>query len=261
MLDRCSRLLKRHFWLPTLALTSVASFFGARGVGNLFGASVGAQALASPPVATARAIPTASDGTVKATSADAILSRNPFDSLTGPLLSAGMGLSESDARTAPACEGVKVFIIAASSDPDWSFAALAEARDGKSVLRRRGDDFDGKEVKFVGWDRVWLASGDAYCQASLFGPKTASVATAAKPADAKSGIARVGPSEFAVERSVIEGLFENHSELMKQVRIVPEQDASGKVAGVRLFGIRPESLLGALGLDNGDRLQSINGST
>ena len=29
--------------------------------------------------------------------------------------------------------------------------------------------------------------------------------------------------------------------------------------GVRLFNIRPTSMLGALGLQNGDRLSSING--
>ena len=32
-----------------------------------------------------------------------------------------------------------------------------------------------------------------------------------------------------------------------------------KLLGLRLFGIRPGSLLGTLGLQNGDRLESING--
>jgi general secretion pathway protein C len=45
---------------------------------------------------------------------------------------------------------------------------------------------------------------------------------------------------------------------MKSVRIVPERE-KGEVAGIRLLGIRPESLLGTLGLENGDRLDSING--
>jgi general secretion pathway protein C len=31
------------------------------------------------------------------------------------------------------------------------------------------------------------------------------------------------------------------------------------VAGIRLFGIRSDSLLGLLGIQNGDRLESING--
>lgn len=45
---------------------------------------------------------------------------------------------------------------------------------------------------------------------------------------------------------------------LQSVRVVPEQVA-GKVVGLRLFGIRPSSLLGTLGLRNGDRLESING--
>ena len=33
----------------------------------------------------------------------------------------------------------------------------------------------------------------------------------------------------------------------------------GKVLGIRLFGIRPDTLLGTLGIQNGDRLDAING--
>lgn len=46
--------------------------------------------------------------------------------------------------------------------------------------------------------------------------------------------------------------------LLQSVRVVPER-MDGKVIGLRLFGIRPSSLLGTLGLRNGDRLESING--
>ena len=53
-------------------------------------------------------------------------------------------------------------------------------------------------------------------------------------------------------------ILENQGELMKSARIVPvNQD--GKVAGLRLLGIRPDSLLSVLGLENGDQLSSING--
>ena len=32
-----------------------------------------------------------------------------------------------------------------------------------------------------------------------------------------------------------------------------------KVVGIRLFGVRPDTLLGTLGMENGDRLEKING--
>lgn len=282
MAIQLDQLLKRHFWVPTLALTSIASFFGARGVGNLFGASLGPddKQLASVPMST-KAVPTASGATEKATSADPILSRNAFDSQTGPLLGAtgidlpgsGAQVDLSDPMNAPMCEGVKVLIIAASSDPDWSFAAMQSPGDQKSVLRRRGGDFGGKKIEFVGWDRVWLDNGGQLCQAKLFNPEAPPSTTPAPiaqsmpptrggpgsvPEDIKKGIQRVSATEFNVDRSVVDKVLENQAELMKQARIVPEQE-NGKVVGIRLFGVRPDTLLGVLGMENGDRLQSING--
>jgi general secretion pathway protein C len=281
MAVQLDQLLKRHFWAPTLMLTSVAAFFGARGVGNLFGASLGAdeKQLSVQPMVT-KAAPAASNATQKATGADPILARNPFDSVTGPLLRTASDdnpinppVDMTDPMNAPICDGVKVLIIAASSDPDWSFAALSTPGDPKSQLRRRGGDFGGKEVKFVGWDRVWMSGGGQLCQALLFQPPTTPQTTpvvnpnpppptaggaGAVPDDIKKGIQRISATEFNIDRGVVDKILENQAELMKQARIVPEQE-NGKVVGIRLFGVRPDTLLGVLGMENGDRLQSING--
>jgi general secretion pathway protein C len=45
---------------------------------------------------------------------------------------------------------------------------------------------------------------------------------------------------------------------MRQARVVPEQE-NGRTVGIRMMGIRDDSLLGTLGMKNGDRLQTING--
>ena len=74
----------------------------------------------------------------------------------------------------------------------------------------------------------------------------------------QKGIKKVGGTEFNVDRSVVDKILENQAELMKMARIVPEQE-NGKIVGIRLFGVRPDTLLGVLGMENGDRLQSING--
>jgi general secretion pathway protein C len=47
-------------------------------------------------------------------------------------------------------------------------------------------------------------------------------------------------------------------EFVRQVQIVPESQ-QGRVLGFRLFGIKSFSLLGALGIENGDRIDAING--
>jgi general secretion pathway protein C len=266
-----------------MALVAVAAFFDAQGIMQVVGASLGADAkqLATPPLV-ARGLPGAGSAASHITNADAILHRNPFDSETGPLdviaaaesaaVEATAPLDKSDPFNAPQCDGVQVLVIAASADPDWSFAALETPKEkGKSMLRRRGGDVDGKVIKYIGWDRVWMVNGSQLCQAQMFKPPPAPSASVAAAApmpsatpgtgvaeDIKKGIQRVGPNEFNVDRGVVDKILENQAELMRQARIVPEQE-NGKVVGIRLFGVRPDTLLGTLGMENGDRLQTING--
>jgi general secretion pathway protein C len=279
------QLLRRNFWLIVLPLVAIAALLNAQAVTQLVGVGLtpDEKALAAPPPV-AKVAP-ASNGAGRNPSAEPILSRNPFDHVTGSLHppvveegEAGSGavssVDMSDPWNAPVCDGVKVLVITASSDPDWSFAALSTGGEGKSVLRRRGGEIGGKTIHFVGWDRVWLQGGGAFCQAMLFkqpdlpAAKPAEVAPAAPvarkggapsldPALAK-GIQKVSATEFNIDRGVVDKILENQSELMRQARIVPEQE-NGKVVGIRLFGVRPETLLGTLGMENGDRLQTING--
>ena len=282
------KLLKRHFWGVILLLVATAAFLDAQGIMQVVGARLGVdeKQLATPPVMARGATATASVDP-HATNAEPILARNPFDSVTGPLNlvptateTAASSVAEipppdlSDPYSAPDCDGVRVLIIAASADPDWSFAALENMADkdkdkGKSYLRRRGGELAGKTVKFIGWDRVWMTSGSQLCQTSMFKPPAAPSASAAPaPApsgganavsdDIKKGIQRLGPNEFNVDRGVVDKILENQAELMRQARIVPEQE-NGKVTGIRLFGVRNDTLLGTLGMENGDRLEKING--
>jgi general secretion pathway protein C len=142
---------------------------------------------------------------------------------------------------------------------------VAYIGDQRTVEQRR----EGKVDLF---DRVWLnGPGGQRCQIRVGGkapvkgaaPKEAPKDSGAKP---KSGVPKEiadkihkrSETEFDVERSVVDSILENQAELMKSARIVPEKEGD-KVVGIRLFGIRPESLLGTLGIENGDRLQSING--
>ena len=279
------QLLRRHFWAVILILTGTAAFLDAQGLTQVVGSSLAAddKQLSTPPLLS-KVPPAVGSAGGHVTSADAILSRNPFDSVTGPLnrvvqVDEPAGVTAppdlSDPMSAPPCDGVKVIIIAASADPDWSFAAFAgSGSDHKSILRRRGGEVGGKQVKFIGWDRVWLTGGGALCQADMFmPPAAASHAPSAAPPPAampaggganpvppeiSKGVVKIGPTEFNVDRGVVDKILENQAELMRQARIVPEQE-NGKVVGIRLFGVRPDTLLGVLGMENGDRLEKING--
>jgi general secretion pathway protein C len=277
------RPLRNNFWILPALLVAVAGFLNAQAISRLVGVGleVDAGELVRPPLRVSRRLPAAPAARV--VSARSILARNPFDHVTGSLLpppstpeATGLAapLDTSDPLSAPVCDGVDVDAIVASDDAEWSLAAV-EAEGKKSLLVRRGAEVSGKRIEFIGWDRVWLSSGEGLCQAMLFAAKksapaphaiaTAVVSTRPPPRGAppldpqlRKGIVAVSATEFNIDRSVVDRILENQAELMKQAKIIPVQE-NGRVVGVRMLGIRPDTLLGALGMQNNDRLQTING--
>jgi len=282
---KLDKLLKRHFWAVILAFVGVAAFFHAQAITQIIGFRLAAdeKQVAAIPSGPRRPPPPGSAFT-RDTSAAAILARNPFDSVTGPLNATPLDLTlpqpgavvvdDTDPMNAPECEGLKVIVIAASTDPDWSFATFTPtAGDAqKTVIRRRGGDVSGKTVKFIGWDRVWMVNGSTLCQLAMFKPPAPPGAPPPpKPAapsgggggdaltkEISKGIQKVSATEYKIERGVVDKILENTAALMTQVRIVPEKEGD-KGSGIRMFGVKPDSLLGILGMENGDKLQTING--
>ncbi|HEY6562421.1 MAG TPA: type II secretion system protein GspC [Polyangiaceae bacterium] len=288
-------LLKKYWPAVVLTLLALVAFFQARGATQLLSSalSLDERALVAAP---ARTAPDPEEverlrRMQEPKSAEPILARNPFDSVTGPLNAVPIeGLEPtkpdlSDPLAAPSCDGVRAAIISESTDPEWSMAALQGPGEPAPKLRRVGDDMGGKQVTFIGFNprknspSVWLLSGSSLCQALLFAeqqPVPQPGAAAAQvtpdvqpppsggpttvPAEIASKIQKISDSEFNVDRSAVDKILENQAELMRSARIVPEQK-DGKVVGIRLFGIRPDTLLGTLGLQNGDRLEAINGFT
>ena len=286
-------LLKRYFLGVVLALVAVAAYFQAAGATQLVGSAIGAaSAYGAPPIVSPPyklAVPPRPQK-----SGQPIIDRNPFDSVTGPLnkpieleTPTVVGPDPNlDPLASPACEGIQVLIVTESTDPLWSVAALQGPGEPHPRMRRVGDEIASKKVAFIGFNpkentpAVWIESGSTLCQAMLFrtqppvpaaAPAPAAAAPAATPEPPKTTggppalnpaiaakIHKVSDTEFNIERSVVDEIMENQAELMKSARIVPEQK-DGKVVGVRLFGIRPDTLLGTLGLQNGDRLETLNG--
>lgn len=66
-------------------------------------------------------------------------------------------------------------------------------------------------------------------------------------------VREISPTEHVVSARAVDLFFENQATLMSGVRVVPE----GK--SLRIFGVRQDQLLGRLGFENGDRLESLMG--
>lgn len=212
--------------------------------------------------------------------ADAIVDHNPFDHASVSLRPPGPGPDaplrelDTDPRTAPLCEGVRPLVLVGAEDQTVAFASLEI--DGKRVLRKRGGDAGDKRVAYVGRDRVWLEGRNGLCQALLFGDHAAPprkdgndgkdgiIAADPKPggqtpleAEVGKQIAKVGPNDYVIERSAVDRILEAQAELMKQ-RIVQDKEGD-RVVGMKVFGIKAGSVLSMLGIENGDRLETLNG--
>jgi general secretion pathway protein C len=219
----------------------------------------------------------------------AILARNIFDPLTGPLWPpADTGDAETpatpppvDAAAAaalaagqmpPPCEGSVRLVAALYSpvDDDFSFASLSLGT-GSPLLYRPGASVEKLTVDSIYPEAVFMkAPTGSLCSLTMFkspnAPKPAAPPAAVPPADAATaadaeldkGITQVSETKYGVRRSLIDKLLQNQAELMRSARVVPHEE-NGRVVGVKLYGIRKTSLLGKLGLQNGDMMRTING--
>jgi general secretion pathway protein C len=246
-------LLKKAVSAAVPAMIAVAAFFQAHAIGSLVDASMPPSAIA--PFAEARA---ASLPAPRVTSGQAILEHNVFDSTARPAAIVATDVVDGDPQRVPVCEGVRAIVTVRADKPDASFAALDVG--GKRHLRRRGGEVDDLRLVYVGDDRVWLARGGTLCQAPLFAPRVEEKAPSRPPASSTATpfekeiakqIEKTGPTSYAIDRGAVSRLLEAQTELMK-TPLVPEKE------GYRLKSVKPGSVLASLGLESGDRLESID---
>ena len=220
-----------------------------------------------------------------------VLKRNIFDSAQGdltavPLPEAQLGPDGEPVEAwdpnqpPPKCTG-KLRLVGSVMNPDapdWSFAAIAGTSDGKTMLYRKGSDIDGSRLLAVHSSSVLMSAATGACQLQMFeeedagpAPRVAAKKPAASSTKAKDprsaglsdeeltdGIEKVSDTKFNIQRGLVDKVLANQGSLMKSARVIPHEE-NGRVVGVKLYGIRRNSLLGRLGVRNGDMLRTING--
>ena len=221
-----------------------------------------------------------------------ILRRNIFDSARGDLTAEplpevelgadGQPLAEWDpSQPPPKCSNKLRLVgsVMSPTDPEWSFAAIAGTSDGKTMLYREGSVVDSSRVLAVYPSSVVVSSSSGACQLLMFEEEEAGVGKrpvskptvrapptrATDPRNAglsneelDDGIEKLTDTKFNIQRSLVDKVLANQGSLMKTARVIPH-DEDGRVVGVKLYGIRRNSLLGRLGIRNGDMLRTING--
>lgn len=192
---------------------------------------------------------------------------------------------DDPSRPPSPCQG-SVRLVGSFFWPRWperSFAAITDTA-GKVKLYRIGGRIDDREVVSIGSNMVYLRpTGQAMCSIAMFNPPagdqpapaattvTAQATPTPEPpapaggdegsipaAELDRGITRVSDTQYSITRSLVDRVLANQADLMRQVRIVPQEE-NGRTTGVKMYGIRRNSLIGRLGLQNGDTLRTING--
>lgn len=273
-----------------LATLALCAFFLAQGTTRVLAAELlgdGAPAKVKPPARVASSSPEF----LRRRDPAIILRRNIFDSERGDLTAEplpetpvgpdGEPLEEWDPnRPAPKCTG-KLKLVGSVMNPDapdWSFAAIAGSSDGKTMLYRKGSDVDGSRILAVNSWNVLMTGTGGVCQLPMFDEEEATgrprPSAASKPTPTSSardarkagltdeelteGIEKISDTKFNLQRSMVDKVLANQGSLMKSARVIPHEE-NGRVVGVKLYGIRRNSLLGRLGIRNGDMLRTING--
>jgi general secretion pathway protein C len=149
------------------------------------------------------------------------------------------------------CNGVRAVVVVQAEDEDESLVALDVG--GSHVLRRKGMVAGEMTVAWVGADRSWLMRSDgSICEARVFAPAIAVHPEPKRPAVAVQGIVRTSPTEVQIDRGTLDKHLENPGELSK-IRIAPD------ATGIKIVKIPPNSVLGLLGIEEGDRLLQAGG--
>lgn len=214
---------------------------------------------------------------------DAAVAANPLDDrIVAPeaCMRPGRDAGVTGVAPGPCDTQAKITGAVVGGDDEWSFAFIQAAPNGPMMPYRMGQQLEGRTVSLVahcpalGAYVLLRPPGQPRCfLAQVMPPRPAAPPPTAPPpptatpdgtppggalASALEGIERTGGNEFNVRRSTVDRILENQAELMRTTRIMPHEEG-GRVVGVQLFGVRGNSLLGRLGMQNGDILNRING--
>ena len=72
------------------------------------------------------------------------------------------------------------------------------------------------------------------------------------------GVRKVADNKYDVKKSVLDGTLSNLNAVATQARIVPSFK-NGVANGFKVFSIQPNSFYSAIGVENGDVVQKVNG--
>lgn len=275
---------RKYAWAANLVLLFAAAWLTAKTVNTLVGAAIRPRPATdlSAPVAAPRPIaPVAID-------VDALyrlIGQTPPAPVEESTADATPRRPQTceDAAAAPIRTDLRLQLVATvlADHAQWSLATITDLASRETRVLGVGDEIGGARI--LGIEQIREggdATGNAFktvaviCNAGTkefvemepdavaSTPSTPNLGVAALPRGAKAapveGVRQLGDNRYELDRSVVDGALGDMSRLATQARIVPSFK-NGVANGFKLFAIQPGSLYSAIGVQNGDVIQRING--
>ncbi len=193
----------------------------------------------------------------------------------------------SDLQAAPVPTSLRAQLVAGivHERPQWSTAVIVDKGNGQTHTYGVGDDVQGcrllsverirderdptgrafRVVAIVCHDGrkeyVDFDSGGGGAPHAAVAPNVGVAPVpppAAAPAPSTEGIAKTSDNKYEVKKAVLDNTLSNLNSVATQARIVPSFK-NGQANGFKVFSIQPNSFYSAIGVENGDVIQKING--
>ena len=188
----------------------------------------------------------------------------------------------------PSDLGVKLLGAMVAADPDFSVALFSDPNTKNTYILGVGEQIlASAQIVEIRRDRVILRRGARLefikLEDSLAGSPTLTSAVAPTSATRPASAARlpqgavqkpvpkqeasqaaakpvkeVAQNEFELDRAAVEAKLNDAEALARGAKVIPNYD-DGKAAGIKLVGVRRDSVYSQLGIESGDVVRAING--
>jgi general secretion pathway protein C len=165
---------------------------------------------------------------------------------------------------------------------EQSLAAIV-GTDNKAGLHRGGAEVEGFRIRSIQSDTVVLQTKTGFCRLAMFeveapdqpkrpvqrtasartksprGPRTDRNAGLSET-ELSEGIEKINDTNYNISRSMLNKVLDNAGKLIGIAAVAPKTEG-GRSVGMEIRGIRANTLLTKLGIQNGDVLESVNGQS
>jgi general secretion pathway protein C len=278
---------RKYAWTANLVLLFAAAWLCARIVNSVLGAAIRPRPtvdFTSAPASPQRQAPPPQLETDKLY---ALIGQKapapPSEGPAGPQAPAVQNCSERSA--APVKSGLRAQLVAGvlAENPQSSIASIEDLNTRETRIYGIGDRVlgasllsverlrDDNDATGVGFKVVAIVCNagkkefiDFEAEGSAVTPQVARTAPFPTPAErgpaapSPDGVKKITDNRYEVKRKYIDDTLSNLNHVATQARIVPSFK-NGVANGFKLFSIQPGSLYSAIGVENGDVIQRING--